>query len=118
MPEPLAAVPGTQVVWDGRFVIRFAATGNGAPRPRHPAHLTRLGREGWAEAVADRPDLKAGPVPAAVRLSLPSLRDEWGVFAVPHLYYTRAGGPRPGVGFGRITFCTPNSVSGVGFRLA
>lgn len=118
MPEPLAAVPGTQIVWDGRFVIRFAATGNGAPRPRHPAHLTRLGREGWAEVVADRPDLKAGPVPAAVRLSLPALRDEWGVFTVPHLYYTRSSGRRPGVGFGRITFCPPNSISGVGFRLA
>jgi tRNA(Ile)-lysidine synthase len=114
MPEPLAAVPATRVVWDGRFVIRFAAAGKGAPR--HPAHLTRLGREGWAEVVADRPDLKAGPVPAAVRLSLPALRDEWGVFAVPHLYYTRAGGL--GVGFGRIAFCPPNSISGVGFRLA
>jgi tRNA(Ile)-lysidine synthase len=136
MPEPIAAVPGTRVVWDGRFVIRFAATGKGAPRPRHPAHLTRLGhpahltrlghpahltrlgRDGWAEVAADRPDLKAGPVPAAARLALPALRDEWGVFTVPHLYYTRTGGPGPGVGFGHIAFCPPNSISGVGFRLA
>ncbi len=118
MPEPLAAVPGTQVVWDGRFVIRFAATGKGAPRPPHPAHLTRLGREGWAQVVADRPDLKAGPVPAAVRLSLPALRDESGVFAVPHLYYTHSGGCGPGVEIGSIAFCPPNSISGVGFRLA
>ena len=115
---PGGAGPGARVAGDARFVIRLAATGKGAPGPPHAARLTRLGREGWAEVAADRPDLKGGPVPAAVRLSLPALRDKWGVSAVPHLYYTRAGGRGPGVGFGRIAFCPPNSISGVGFRLA
>ncbi len=121
-PEPLAAVPGTRVVWDGRFVIDFAATGEGgsdsALPPGHSARLTRLGRDGWAEVVAERPDLRTGPVPAAVRPSLPALRDEWGVSTVPHLYYNRPGERRPGVEFGRVVFCPPNSISGIGFCLA
>src|SRR3546814_11794680 len=45
--------------WDGRF--RVAIDGDTG------CALRRLGRKGWADLVADRPDLRETRVPAAVR---------------------------------------------------
>ncbi|MCG8545372.1 MAG: tRNA lysidine(34) synthetase TilS, partial [Alphaproteobacteria bacterium] len=51
-------------VWDGRFRIRMG---------RKPGfEVRRLGRKGWADAVAECPVLRKSPIPAAVRPSLPA----------------------------------------------
>lgn len=85
--EPGAASQVTaaagRFVWDGRF--RVAIDGNAG------CELRRLGRKGWAEIVADRPDLRETHVPAAVRPSLPSFWYLDVVIAVPHLSYVRKG---------------------------
>lgn len=114
-PRPVAAVAGRRLTWDGRFVIDLAADRRGAEASS--ARLSRLGRDGWAEVVGERPELRAGPVPAAAAMSLPALRDEHGVVAVPHLDYRRRGRGRPGVAVARIAFRPPNSLSGAGFFL-
>lgn len=115
-PAPVAAAAGRRVVWDGRFVIDFAAVPEGGGGT--PARLTRLGRDGWAEVVGDRPEIRSGPVPFAAAPPLPALRDDRGVFAVAHLNYRRRGGDSPAVGFARVAFRPPNGVSGTGFFLA
>lgn len=83
--EPAAAgqvsAAAGSLVWDGRFrVVIDGDTG---------CELRRLGRQGWADVVADRPDLRATHVPSAVRPSLPSFWHLDVVVAVPHLSYVR-----------------------------
>jgi tRNA(Ile)-lysidine synthase len=112
-PRPLAAVAATRVVWDRRFVIDFTAAGDG---PGTGAFLGRLGRDGWAEIVGERPALRQSPIPPPTRLSLPALHDADGVVAVPHLNYRRVGGAV--VTIGRIRFQPAESLSGRGFFLA
>lgn len=85
--EPGAAgqvtVAAGSFAWDGRF--RVAIDGDTG------CALRRLGRKGWADLVADRPDLRETRVPAAVRPSLPSFWYLDVVIAVPHLSYVRKG---------------------------
>jgi tRNA(Ile)-lysidine synthase len=72
--------------WDGRFRIAIAGdTG---------CTMRRLGRQGWADLVADRPDLRKIGIPAAVRPSLPSFWYLDVMVAVPHLSYVREGNDR------------------------
>jgi len=87
--EPRAAdecvpVRAGEMVWDGRFRIRI----NGKSR----CNVRRLGRQGWADIVADRPDLRTADVPAPVRASLPSFWYLDEVVSVPHLSYMRHRG--------------------------
>jgi tRNA(Ile)-lysidine synthase len=114
--HPMDVTPATRIVWDNRFLIEF--TWNGAT----PVFLSRLGRDGWAEVVSDRPELRGHAIPAAARMTLPAFRDRLGVVAVPHLGYSRRGpggkGDDMALKIGRIAFSPPNSLSGVGFRLA
>ncbi len=112
-PPPVAAVPGSRLVWDRRFVIDLeAAPGSGA------AHLLRLGSDGWAEIVAERPDLRQNPIPTPVRPSLPALGDRRGILAVPHLGYKRSSGGDSGVRIKNLVFSPPNAAAGAGFHLA
>ena len=107
-PPPLDVRPGAEVLWDGRFRITV----------RSAARLMRLGRDGWAEVVGRRPDLRRGPVPAAVRPTLPSLADEAGIQAVPHIGYRREGDSGGADGIGRIAFHPRHSLSPGGFFVA
>ena len=109
-PAPVAAVAGGRVEWDGRFVVEFSA----ARRDTGKVRLTRLGRDGWTEIVAERPLLRGSAIPSAARTSLPALRDETGVCAVPHLDYTRPGGAVPPLHIARIGFQPRNTLSGPG----
>jgi tRNA(Ile)-lysidine synthase len=77
--DPIAALDGA--VWDGRF--RLAAGGH---RP-DGSRIGRLGREGWAKLVRERPELRKLNLPAAVRLSLPAVWALDEMIAVPHLSY-------------------------------
>lgn len=85
--EPSAVEPARPardgVVWDGRFrlLLREAAP--------QGARIGALGRDGWSRVVAERPELAAAGLPAAVRPALPALLDLDGVLAVPHLSYRR-----------------------------
>ena len=81
--EETAIAPGTTVLWDGRFRITTPA--------RSVSHrggrlvVRRLGTDGWAAVVASKPQLRAHPIPAVVRPSLPALWGTQGIVAVPHL---------------------------------
>ena len=113
-PLPLAVRPGTEVLWDGRFLV--------AARPtlgrRSAARLVRLGRDGWADVVGRRPDLRRSPVPAAVRPTLPALADEAGIRAVPHFGYHREFDDGAADEIGRIAFHPRHSLSPGGFLVA
>ena len=114
---PLEAVADGLVEWDGRFVVEFSAARRDADRAPL-ARLTRLGRDGWAEIVAERPHLRESVIPSAARTSLPALRDDAGVCAVPHLDYTRPGAAVPPLHIARIGFRPRNSLAGPGFAAA
>jgi len=88
--EPAAAserLPARgEVLWDGRFRLRFASSGGAA-------QVRRLGREGWCVAVAEMPALRRIAIPAVVRSSLPSIWSGDRLLAAPHLRYRcRRGG--------------------------
>ncbi|HLI13587.1 MAG TPA: tRNA lysidine(34) synthetase TilS [Alphaproteobacteria bacterium] len=84
--DEMAVRPGAAVTWDRRFALTFAYR---LPRARGEVRLGPLGGSGWAELVRHAPGLRAITLPAAVRPSLPALRDLEGLLAVPHLNYGR-----------------------------
>ena len=117
VPAPIVGATDGLVEWDGRFVVAFSTTRRDADRAPL-ARLTRLGRDGWTEIVAERPHLRQCAIPSQARASLPALRDEAGVCCVPHLDYTRPGGAVPPLQIARISFRPRNSLSGTGFAAA
>jgi tRNA(Ile)-lysidine synthase len=76
-----------KVIWDGRFGLAFGARG---PTTGGLA-VARLGRHGWAQVVADRPEIRLLGVPFPALPALPAIFDDSGVVAVPHLGYGRQG---------------------------
>jgi tRNA(Ile)-lysidine synthase len=74
---------GGPVRWDGRFVV---AAG---PRPRAGLEIGPLGTAGWAQAVADAPELRRQSLPYPARLAQPALWDRRGLLAAPALRYHR-----------------------------
>jgi len=76
---PVPALPGGVVRWDGRFSLTLPAAA--------PAGLM-LGALG-ADAALLAPGKGPPAMPAAMRATLPALRDGSGVAAVPHLDYLR-----------------------------
>lgn len=85
--EPDAAVEvapaAGRILWDGRFRVEVEGDTGWT--------LRRLGRTGWLDVVADRPELRHIPVPPPVRPSLPSFWNLDVPVAVPHLSYVRRG---------------------------
>jgi tRNA(Ile)-lysidine synthase len=108
LPLPLDVWPESEVLWDGRFVVTV----------RSAARLVRLGRDGWAEVVGRCPDLRRNPVPAAVRPTLPTLADDMGIQAVPHIGYRREGDGSAAAGIGHIAFHPRHTLSPGGFLVA
>lgn len=110
--EPRAAsetVPAHrgEILWDGRFRIRI--------RGNSRCDVKRLGRQGWADLVADRPDLRNTGVPAAVRPSLPSFWYLDELVSVPHLSYMRQRVVEDPPTIGELTFAPLNPLTGAGF---
>lgn len=108
--EDVAAAEG-EVVWDGRYRVRFGSgVGHG-----EAGELRRLGRKGWAEIVAARPELRDSAIPAMVRPSLPALWTLDGVHSVPHFKYVRIGaeGGKPRIT--NIAFSPPRALAAVRF---
>lgn len=110
-PPAVAAVAGRTVRWDERFDIEMAPRTGG-----RGARIARLGRGGWSQVVAARPGLRAAPMPAPVRPTLPALWDASGVVAVPHLGYLRDGAD--GRVIRRLAFRPRLALSPLGFFLA
>lgn len=81
-------LPGARVHWDGRFHL---AASRRLPGAKGPMRLEALGEKGWTALVARQPSLRESPIPAAVRPSLPSIRDLDGLVLLPQLGYGRRG---------------------------
>lgn len=79
---PVALSPGAKLVWDRRFVVSLP--------PSAPSGLL-LGALGPSPGrdLTDRARRLA--IPACARPTIPALRDQQGVCAVPHLVYNRKG---------------------------
>jgi tRNA(Ile)-lysidine synthase len=104
-PQPL--VPGQAAHWDGRFWVTLAGTA--------PARLTLGALGADAPAVAREQGKSAtSRLPAAVRASLPALRDSKGVVAVPALGYFKT---RVEAEACRIEFRPIRSLTGAGFTI-
>lgn len=106
-PPPLRLNPGERIIWDGRFeVVTSPAAGDrftigylGLPT------APRLGRE-WA-------DLKRISLPRLLFSILPSVWDEEGIAAVPHIGYTREGV----FGLPQFAFRPVNALTQAGFAV-
>ncbi len=111
LPQPMPVVPGGEVEWDGRFLVRFAPCPWESDRGLSLAPLTEAG---WRRAVRLRPGLR-GEVPFAAAVSLPAICDPRGLLAVPGLGVY----PEPSaLGLARASFRPRRSLSGPGYYLA
>ena len=86
MATPVAAPPGQEVCWDGRFRACLPLQAPAGLR------LGGLGEAGWSQLVKQLGRRALGEWPIPVRAGLPALFHEDGVFAVPHLGYNRGDG--------------------------
>ncbi|OYQ32631.1 tRNA lysidine(34) synthetase TilS [Niveispirillum lacus] len=80
---------GTPVTWDGRFRLSAERVGDYSVRALDDAL--------WRLARADRPDLSRVDMPASLRWTLPAVLSGDRLIAIPHLLYTAADMPDPGV---------------------
>ncbi len=76
---PLPVSAGEKVFWDHRFSVTLGGRGEG--------RIAALGRAGWAVV---RDAVGKAAYPASVLVTLPTLIDQHGISAVPHLGYKRA----------------------------
>ena len=118
LPAPSALMAGGRILWDDRFALVIAA--GAAPIGSEVPEWTvaPLGREGWAEIVAEAPELRERSIPYPVRLTLPAIRDSAGVCEVPFLDFRRAAPPVMGRIIEKALFSPRNALSGLGFCLA
>lgn len=98
--------------WDGRFVVRVFGR-NIPPGLR----LGRLGIDGWTAIAAAHKPLRALPIPAVVRPSLPAIYDLEGVLDVPHLMYRRQGADPDSVRVVSASFRPRHVLAGAGFAV-
>ena len=88
--EVVAAVPGTSLLWDGRFLVKMSlAVPEKSGRLETEGTIRRLGVAGWTGLVAAMPALRRSPIPAMARPSLPALWAGGRVLSVPALGYRR-----------------------------
>jgi len=115
LPIALPVNGPVELDWDDRFRLRLRGPKNALFQD---ASLQPLGRDGWAKLLAQAPQLRAVSMPAAVRLTLPSLVDGKGVLAVAHLNYRRDGVSDDAAGFSAALFHPRQTLSGTGFLVA
>jgi len=101
----VAVMPGAATFWDGRFRLTL---------PRTAPDGLSLGALG--AAAVPEPARSAARFPAAVRPSLPALRDAAGILAVPHLEYQRQGSNLGGV-LRALLFCPARPLGRAGFTV-
>jgi len=108
--EPVEVVPGKTIPWDGRFVVEAS--------PDLSPGLTLGALGGEASTVAKASGKAAEAIPAAVRPTLPAIRDLEGVVLVPHLPYERSGlDGLCGLGGLRVSFRPIRPLSTAGFTV-
>ena len=108
VPRPIA--PGEAVLWDGRFRVALgAAAADGLM-------LGALGAD--APLIAREQRKSAALLPAAVRATLPTLRDSKGVVAVPSLgYFKDCRDEAETAAACRVEFRPIRSLTGAGFTI-
>lgn len=112
LPAPVPVRPGeTAMDWDGRFVVGIDA---GFGPFAGDLLLGPLGPAGWREARRLWPGFPTRGVPFPAALSLPALRDDIGLVAVPGLGLFR----EPANGKVGVRFRPLRSLSGSGYYLA
>jgi tRNA(Ile)-lysidine synthase len=111
LPEPVGIVAGSERDWDGRFLLRFAAS---PAKADGGLSVAALGEAGWRDAVRLRPTV-ADRVSKEAALSLPAIFDPLGMAALPSLGLYRD--PAVGEVMG-VSFRPRRSLSGPGYCLA
>jgi tRNA(Ile)-lysidine synthase len=105
LPRPRPVVPGESLVWDRRFRLRVDRAVPVGCR------LAPLGEEGWAQVHGRVSERISAQIPHTVRVGLPALWKDGGVFAVPFLHYIEGAG----VDSLTATFHPPVPLGGTGF---
>ena len=115
LPEVLPVYGGMKMNWDNRFYLHLRGLKSAENKG---ARLQPLGRNGWAVLCREAPSIRNVSVPIPVSMTLPTLVDNEGIVAVPHLNYCRAGMSKGDVDFARAVFHPRQTLSGSGFTVA
>lgn len=109
-PEPTPLAPGSEVEWDGRFLVRASARAGEPDRVLTVAALTEAGRRQAARLLPE-----PATDPATVAAGLPAIYGPQGLLAVPSL----GAWFEPALeGFVSASFRPRRSLSGPGYYLA
>lgn len=112
--SPVAIGAGGRVRWDGRFDVSL-----GREIAVHgPASVGCLGDDGWREVVGRASSVRDLPVPAAVRATLPAVREGGVIRFVPHLVYGRTAKDAATVGACKVTFLARQPLVPPAFQVA
>lgn len=112
LPPPIQVCSGTELEWDGRFLVRIGPIAGSSDSG---FQLEALGERGWREALRLMPSLREGAVPQQAAHTLPVLREGLALLAVPGLNLYRRAAME---GLVRANFRPRRSLSGSGYYLA
>jgi len=115
LPAVISVWGGMEMDWDNRFRLHLRGL---KPAENKGTRLQPLGQDGWAALCAETPAIRGVGVPTPVSMTLPTLVDNEGIVAVPHLNYRRANLNRNDVDFARADFHPRQTLSGPGFTVA
>jgi tRNA(Ile)-lysidine synthase len=115
LPAVLPVSGGMEMDWDNRFRLHLRGLKSSENKS---VRLQPLGRTGWATLCGLAPSIRNVSVPIPVSMTLPTLVDNEGIVAVPHLNYCRANRSKGDVDFARVVFHPRQSLSGPGFTVA
>jgi hypothetical protein len=110
---PNEVFPGEKLLWDGRFEVRL---GKARRRPHRPMILAALGHDGGRHLGTLGQVLEKSRIPAAARVSLPTLWVAGEPLCVPHLGV--AGPAKDDARLENCTFSPKNGLIGTWFTVA
>lgn len=116
LPKKLSVTGDEQFTWDNRFHLEIhigeavVDVGSTSIRP--------LGKEGWAELVAQAPHIRPCTLPVAVRYSLPTLYHNDAIIQVAHVTDPNPGPHAWDIKFTKAQFMPPEPIIGGCFPLA
>ena len=119
LPNPQVVAPLAQIHWDNRFKMTF---GQGLERAVGNAQVSSFADADWGPLKKATDVSWLGRRAYDTCKSLPVIRDEQGLFAIPHMHYERqktvAGEENASDIVSFLSFCPLNSLSGNGFSVA
>jgi tRNA(Ile)-lysidine synthase len=115
LPAVLAVSGGMKMDWDNRFRLHLRGLKSAGNRG---VRLQPLGQNGWDSLCSVSPSIRNVSVPMPVSMTLPTLVDNKGIVAVPHLNYCRANMNKGAVDFAKAVFHPRQTLSGPGFTVA